>query len=179
MAHTRVTIDTPLGTVPVLLYRRDRVRIMATPSNLNAPDSPDYFPGVVVNGVPLSVDITLDRTGQSDTRLTAKQRSGWTEKHPGGWETGYGDYSVSRVKWTTISEMNNVSDSMHHKVRTILAPAVVAWLNSPGGAYALALAERNHRIEQHARKLSEVEEMERKLNIARAELIELYEAIDA
>lgn len=153
------TLDTPFGTVEMKPTSADHVFVDGGVQAINVPDSPAFRPGLMVNGVALSVRLDLMR---------------WAD---GTWREGREDDRMSQLHalratrrdWTRVSQMD-ASLAACRKLREVLVPLAQAWITSPEGEAAIAAAAGRDRDRRIDAKTAEITKLEEELETAREEL---------
>ncbi len=155
-------LDTPFGRVRVTPTSAGRIFVDGLARDVNTPGSPNHSLGVVVNRVPLSVRIDLQK---------------WSD---GAWHTGreddphagYYGLSATRTHWTRASDMD-ASQAARRKLAETLVPLVIAWAESEAGRAMLAQAGESDRQARAQRKREEIADLSGKLAQAESELAEI------
>lgn len=155
-------LDTPFGTVELKPLSADHVFVDGTARSLNAPESVDYQPGLVVNGVALSVRLDLVRWADGS----------WNLGREDDWQSQFHAVYATRRDWTDASKMD-ASESARRKLREVLFPLVIEWIESPEGQEAIEAAAEADRVRRTKAKIEEIAKLQEQLRIARDELTAL------
>jgi hypothetical protein len=159
---------TPFGTVVLRPTSANHVMVDGTARSLNAPDSVDYQPGLVINSVKLSVRVDLSRWADGSWNI------GREDSYESQWRGVY----ATRVDYRNVRG-SEASESQRRKIRETLVPQVIEWLESPAGVDMLEearLLDLNRRIQDKNR---EVHDLAEALATAKAEYRVLLQEVEA
>jgi hypothetical protein len=159
--YIETELETPFGSVVLRCWGADHIDLDAAARNLNAPESVDYFPGIVVNRVPLSLRMQFYRREDGAFGLGKSDKTRYVDS-----------FSVSRTDKTSYRETYSVSWAARDKIERTLEPLVNEWAVSEHGRNVLLEA-------REAQELAAMREAQAKVNAARDALAIAEGELDA